>query len=94
MDLSIFEEMEKKDLCSYIEFLLWHYRVIDAFWYINITENFDEPTADRLNEKVSLKHLNISPGALLSAMKLRKPPMKFLFMSPRARRRQPELEGD
>lgn len=52
MDLSIFEEMEKKDLCSYIEFLLWHYRVIDAFWYINITENFDEPTADRLNETV------------------------------------------
>lgn len=52
MDLSIFEEMEKKDLCSYIEFLLWHYRVIDAFWYINITEHFDEPTADLLNEKV------------------------------------------
>ena len=52
MDLSIFEEMKKKDLCSYIEFLLWHYRVIDAFWYINITEHFDEPTADRLNEKV------------------------------------------
>ena len=44
--------MEKSDLRSYIEFLLWHYRVIDAFWYINITEHFDESTADRLNEKV------------------------------------------
>ncbi len=44
--------MEKEDLKSYIEFLLWHYRVIDAFWYINISEQFDEPTADRLNEKV------------------------------------------
>ncbi len=52
MDLEIFEKMEKGDLRSYIEFLLWHYRVIDAFWYINITEHFDEPTADRLNEKV------------------------------------------
>ena len=52
MDLEIFDKMEKEDLRKYIEFLLWHYRVIDAFWYINITEHFDEPTADRLNEKV------------------------------------------
>jgi hypothetical protein len=52
MDLEIFEDMEKSDLRNYIEFLLWHYRVIDAFWYINVTEHFDEATADRLNEKV------------------------------------------
>jgi hypothetical protein len=52
MNLEIFDKMEKEGLRSYIEFLLWHYRVIDAFWYINITEKFDEPTADRLNEKV------------------------------------------
>jgi len=52
MNLEIFDKMEKKDLRSYIEFLLWHYRVIDAFWYINITAQFDESTADRLNEKV------------------------------------------
>jgi hypothetical protein len=52
MNLKIFDKMEKEDLRSYIEFLLWHYRVIDAFWYLNITEHFDEPTADRLNEKV------------------------------------------
>jgi hypothetical protein len=52
MNLEIFEKMEKPELLNYIEFLLWHYRVIDAFWYINITEQFDEPTADRLNENV------------------------------------------
>ena len=52
MDLEIFEDMENSDLRNYIEFLLWHYRVIDAFWYLNITEHFDESTADRLNEKV------------------------------------------
>jgi hypothetical protein len=52
MDLEIFDQMEKEDLRNYIEFLLWHYRVIDAFWYINISEQYDEPTADRLNEKV------------------------------------------
>jgi len=52
MDLEIFEDMENSDLRNYIKFLLWHYRVIDAFWYINVTERFDESTADRLNEKV------------------------------------------
>jgi hypothetical protein len=52
LNLEIFDKMEKEGLRSYIEFLLWHYRVIDAFWYINITEHFDEATADRLNEKV------------------------------------------
>jgi hypothetical protein len=52
MDLEIFEDMENSDLRNYIKFLLWHYRVIDAFWYINVTEHFDESTADRLNEKV------------------------------------------
>ena len=52
MDLKIFDKMDRADLRSYIEFLLWHYRVIDAFWYINVSEQYDEPTADRLNEKV------------------------------------------
>ena len=52
MDLAIFDQMEKRDLKNYIAFLLWHYRVIDAFWYLNISAQFDEPTADTLNEKV------------------------------------------
>jgi hypothetical protein len=25
---------------------------MDSFWYLNVAERFDEPTADRLNEKV------------------------------------------
>ena len=52
MDLKIFDHMENSDLRSYIEFLLWHYRVIDAFWYINIREHYGESTADRFNEEV------------------------------------------
>jgi hypothetical protein len=52
MDLDIFENMGTSGLRKYIEFLLWHYRVIDAFWYIYVSEHFDETTADRLNEKV------------------------------------------
>jgi len=52
MDLTVFADMEAAALRKYIQFLLWHYRVMDAFWYIAITECWDEATADRLNEKV------------------------------------------
>ncbi len=52
MDLTLLEGMETPELRRYLEFLLWHYRVVDAFWYIYASEMFDEATADRLNEKV------------------------------------------
>ncbi len=52
MDLQVFEKMDASELRSYIEFLLWHYRVVDAFWFIYVTEHFDQPTAERINEEV------------------------------------------
>jgi len=52
MDLNVFEKMEAPELRSYLEFLLWHYRVIDAFWFLYVAEKFDQPAAERLNERV------------------------------------------
>jgi hypothetical protein len=52
MDLSIFENMTNPQLRRYIEFLLWHYRVVDAFWFIYVGERFDQATAEHINEKV------------------------------------------
>jgi hypothetical protein len=44
--------MEPSELKSYLQFLLWHYRVMDAFWFLYVAEKFDQPTAERLNEQV------------------------------------------
>jgi len=52
MDLRVFEKMDPSELKSYLQFLLWHYRVIDAFWFLYVAEKFDQPTAERLNEQV------------------------------------------
>ncbi len=52
MDLDVFENMDKKQLKDYIHFLLFNYRVMDAFWFIKTTEHFDLETAEKLNEEV------------------------------------------
>ena len=52
MDLTTIKKLSHDDLLKYTQFLLWHYRVVDAFWYIKISEKFDQVTADQLNEDV------------------------------------------
>ncbi len=47
-----FERMEASELREYVNFLLWHYRLMDAFWFLNVAEKFDQPTAEKLNEQV------------------------------------------
>jgi hypothetical protein len=52
MNLDVFKPMEAPELKKHIEFLLWHYRVMDPFWFIKVGERFDQETAERLNEQV------------------------------------------
>ena len=52
MELSIFKNMEADDLRAYIEFLLWHYRVMDSFWFIRVGERYGQAVAERINEEV------------------------------------------
>ena len=52
MQLDIFQKMESSDLRKYIEFLLWHYRLVDAFWFINVDAQYGQGVAEEINEKV------------------------------------------
>jgi hypothetical protein len=66
MDMQIFQGMEAPELRKYIEFLLWHYRVMDAFWFIYVGERFDQHTAERINEKVWGKVAGLAAKDLLA----------------------------
>ena len=41
MNMEILRDMPEPELRKYLEFLLWHYRVVDAFWFIAVNEQFD-----------------------------------------------------
>lgn len=52
MDLTVFDDMNEDQLRNYIGFLLWHYRVVDAFWFIYVNDVWGQENAERINEKV------------------------------------------
>ena len=47
-----FDAMDKGELRNYLDFLMWHYRLTDAFWYIYVEQEYGSDVANNFNEKV------------------------------------------
>jgi hypothetical protein len=52
MDIGILNTMDAPELRNYLQFLLWHYRVVDGFWFLCVEEKYDRQAAEYLDEKV------------------------------------------
>jgi len=48
----LFDDMAENELRTYADFLLWHYRLVDAFWYIYLEEEHGSDVANHFNERV------------------------------------------
>jgi hypothetical protein len=71
MDLSSLEDMSSSDLKNYLEFLLWHYRVIDGFWFLFVSDEFDRQTAEKINERVWSKAAGMAARDILKRFQIK-----------------------
>jgi len=76
MNLEIFKKMAEPELRKYIEFLLWHYRVADAFWFIYVGEQFDQSTSERINERVWAKAGGMGAKDIISRFNIKEKGLK------------------
>jgi hypothetical protein len=70
MDLSRLDTMEAAELRSYLAFLLWHYRVVDSFWFIYLAEDHSLAEAERLNERVWSRVSGLAARDLISRFEI------------------------
>jgi len=76
MDFTFFEKMSEADLRKYIDFLLWHYRVADAFWFIFVSDRFGQSTAEAINEQVWARISGMAARDLLPRFDIREKGLK------------------
>jgi hypothetical protein len=70
MDLSRFDTSEPDELRSYISFLLWHYRVMDSFWFLYLADEYSQAEAEKLNERVWARVSGLAARDLVSRFKV------------------------
>jgi hypothetical protein len=70
MDLSRFDTMDAEELRSYLAFLLWHYRVVDGFWFLYMSEDYTRAEAEQLNERVWTRVSGLAARDLVSRFQI------------------------
>lgn len=68
--------LEGDDLRKYTDFLFWHYRVMDSFWYIFVEEENGIDVADRLNEKVWKRISGMAAKEIIKRFEIRERGLK------------------
>ncbi|MCX5811822.1 MAG: DUF6125 family protein [Proteobacteria bacterium] len=76
MDLGILENLEKEELKGYLKFLLWHYRVVDGFWFLCVEEKYDRAAAEYLDEAVWGKIAGMSAKDIVSRFHIKEKGLK------------------
>lgn len=64
------DSLEGDDLKNYLEFLFWHYRVVDSFWYIFVEQDHGTDEANRLNGKVWRRVAGMAAKDIMSRFKI------------------------
>jgi len=73
MNTDLFKTMEPGELRRYLEFLLWHYKVADAFWFIYATERHGQSAAEQLNAQVWAKAGGLAAKDLVARFRIQEP---------------------
>ena len=76
MDIGILENMEAPGLKNYIKFLLWHYRVVDGFWFLSVEEKYDRMAAEHLDETVWGKIADMSAKDIIHRFHIKEKGLK------------------
>jgi hypothetical protein len=76
MDIGILDNMENHELKNYLRFLLWHYRVVDGFWFLSVEDIYDRKAAEHLDEVVWGKIAGMSAKDIINRFHIKEKGIK------------------
>ena len=67
-----FEDLPREKLIKYAEFLLRHYRLVDAYWFLKVEDNLGLKTSTKFNEEIWTKLAEVSARDIMKYMGVKK----------------------